>query len=171
MPGDEACAMLVSVLAVAFTLMSSQFVAAGALPATASWNHDGCTGTNRSPALHWISPPVRAKAFALSVYDPDAGSAGWWHWIVYDIPIQQHGFATALSATAPHVKQGINDFGMVGYGGPCPPPGPAHHYVFTLYALNVAHLYASSRLRGSAFMQLIRPHIVGTATLTGIYGR
>jgi len=69
------------------------------------------------------------------------------------------------------VKQGVNDFGEVGYGGPCPPPGPAHHYVFTLYALDIAHLAAPAQLHGQTFVKIVRPHIIASATLSGIYGR
>src|SRR5690606_23506020 len=48
----------------------------------------GCAGENVSPALAWSAPPAGAKSFALMVHDPDAptGGAGWWHWVVYDLP-------------------------------------------------------------------------------------
>jgi Raf kinase inhibitor-like YbhB/YbcL family protein len=121
--------------------------------------------------MRWAHPPGRTRGFALSVYDPDAGPAGWWHWLVYNIPGDRRGLAAALAPSAPNLKQGVNDFGTLGYGGPCPPPGPAHHYVFTLYALDVAQLHAAPALRGRAFVALLHRHIIGTATLTGIYRR
>lgn len=163
--------MLVPILAGAFALFSPEFGAAGSLAGALAWNRDGCNGGNRSPALRWTHPPARTKAFALSVYDPDAGPAGWWHWIAYDIPSERRSLAAALPPTSPNMKQGVNDFGTVGYGGPCPPPGAVHHYIFTLYALDVAQLAASAPLRGPAFAQLIHPHIIATATITGNYGR
>ncbi len=163
--------MLVPIVAAAFALFSPQFGAAGSLAGAPVWNRDGCNGANRSPALRWTHPPARTKGFALGVYDPDAGPAGWWHWIVYDIPVERRSLAAALPPASPSVKQGVNDFGAVGYGGPCPPPGAVHHYIFTLYALDVALLAASPRLHGQAFIELIRPHIIATATITGIYGR
>lgn len=161
--------MLVSLLAAAFALVSPQFGAGGSLAGAPIWNRDGCTGANRSPALRWAQPPAQTKSFALGIFDPDAGPAGWWHWIVYDIPAERRALAAALPAESPDVKQGVNDFGVVGYGGPCPPPGPAHHYVFTLYALDIAHLAAPAQLHGQAFVELVRPHIIASATLSGIY--
>jgi Raf kinase inhibitor-like YbhB/YbcL family protein len=166
----ERTAMLVSLLA-AFALFSPQFGSGGSLAGALVWNRDGCSGANRSPALRWTQPPARTKAFALSVYDPDAGPAGWWHWIVYDIPAERRAFASGLPPAISDLKQGVNDFGFTGYGGPCPPPGPAHHYVFTLYALDIAHLATAEQLRGQTFLELIRPHIIDTATLSGVYGR
>jgi Raf kinase inhibitor-like YbhB/YbcL family protein len=163
--------VLVPILAAGFALFSSQFGAGGSLAGTPVWNHDGCHGANRSPALRWSNPPARTKGFALGTYDPDAGPAGWWHWIVYDIPAERRALPAALSPASPSVEQGVNDFGAVGYGGPCPPPGAVHHYLFTLYALDVAHLAAAPTLRGQGFLDLLRGHIIATATLTGVYGR
>ena len=40
---------------------------------------------------------------------------------------------------------GRNDFGHVGWGGPCPPFGTKHRYLFVLYALG-----SSLRLRNGA---------------------
>jgi hypothetical protein len=163
--------MLVPILVAAFALSSPQFAAGGSLAAALVFNHDGCKGANRSPALRWTDPPARTKGLALAIYDPDAGPAGWWHWIVYDIPAERRGLPAAIPPASPSVRQGVNDFGTVGYGGPCPPPGSAHHYIFTLYALDIAYLALPTPLPGQAFLPLIRPHIIATATITGIYGR
>jgi Raf kinase inhibitor-like YbhB/YbcL family protein len=163
--------MLVSLIAAALALVSPQFAAGGSLSATVAWNRDGCTGANRSPALRWTRPPTQTQSFALSVYDPDAGAAGWWHWIVYDIPAQRRALGAGFPAASAEMRQGINDFGVAGYGGPCPPPGRPHHYVFTLYALDIAHLAASAQLHGQTFVELIRSHVIATATISGVYRR
>src|SRR5580704_13502521 len=106
----------------------------------------GCTGGNVSPALAWSGAPTGTKSFALSVYDPDAPTgSGFWHWVVFNIPASTE----SLPAEAGDVKkkgmpvgsvQGRTDFGTFGYGGPCPPPGKAHHYHFRVFALKVPKL-------------------------------
>jgi Raf kinase inhibitor-like YbhB/YbcL family protein len=163
--------MLIPMLAGALALLSPQFVSQGRIEGAHVWNRDGCHGANRSPALRWANAPANVRSFALTVFDPDAGPAGWWHWIVYDIPAGWHGLPADAAQRAPSFAQGFNDFGTLGYGGPCPPPGPPHHYVFTLYALGVARLSAASPLRGPQFRRLISGHVLATTTLTGVYGR
>ncbi len=89
----------------------------------------GCTGGNVSPALSWSGAPAGTKSFALSVYDPDAPTgSGFWHWVVFNIPPD----VTSLPKNAGDPKgaeapkgavQSRTDFGVPGYGGPCPPQG------------------------------------------------
>ncbi len=95
-----------------------------------------CDGQNVSPPLQW-SVPAGAATFAIVVSDPDA--RGFIHWVVAGIP----GGVTGLPEGAGDpgagdgLVQGRNDFGKLGYGGPCPPSG-THRYVFTLYSFIVA---------------------------------
>ena len=108
----------------------------------------GCTGESKSPALEWKNPPAGTKSFALMVHDPDAptGCAGFWHWIVYNIPADAtslpEGAGDATGSGLPKgAVQGNTDMGKPGYVGPCPPPGPTkHHYNFMLYPLKVDKL-------------------------------
>ena len=97
-----------------------------------------CPGDNYSPALSWSQGPPGTMSCAITMYDPDA-IGGFMHWAIYNIPVT----TTAL----PEMKDGLvglpsrialttNDFGFAGYGGPCPPPGKIHHYIFTIYALS-----------------------------------
>ena len=138
----------------------------------------GCTGKNISPALAWSGAPDDTKSFALLVHDPDAptGGAGWWHWLVVNIPAQ----TTALKKDAGKADgsnlpggavQVSTDFGSPGWGGPCPPVGDApHRYVFTLYALKLERLDvsgASASLAG----YMVNGNALGKATLTGKFGR
>jgi Raf kinase inhibitor-like YbhB/YbcL family protein len=108
------------------------------------WNKDGCNGENRTPRLAWDAPPAGTRSFALMVVDPDAPKPGGWvHWRV-----GMSSRARAVSAVLPpHAVTGKNDFGTTGWGGPCPPPGQLHHYVFTLFALDENnHVLATSKL-------------------------
>src|SRR5262249_40382292 len=105
-------------------------------------NGFGCMGGNVSPALSWTGAPAGTKSFALTLYDPDAPTgSGWWHWAVVDIPATSRGLPKGGGKSAPSKLDGGRqtrpDFGQAGYGGPCPPPGKPHRYVFSLYALDI----------------------------------
>ncbi len=107
------------------------------------FNSYGCTGQNVSPNVAWEGAPSSAQSFAVTIFDPDAKDHGWYHWLIVDIPASEHQLATGTgnSASLPlGMKQTKNDFGVAGYGGPCPPPGEDHHYVITVYALKVTTL-------------------------------
>lgn len=153
----------------AFALASPDFRSGGPIGAAQAWNRDGCTGANRPPVLHWTHAPNGTRSFALSVFDPDAPTGrGWWHWLAFDIPAGER----SLPVAPKDVAFGVNDFGSVGYGGPCPPPGAAHHYVFTLYALSVVRLSPSHpHPNGADFAALIAGHVLDKATLIGTFAR
>jgi Raf kinase inhibitor-like YbhB/YbcL family protein len=141
-------------------------------------NTFSCTGQDISPALKWSGAPAGTKSFALTVYDPDAPTgSGWWHWVVFDIPPTATGFpknAGDMKANLmpPGVVQGRTDFGAPGYGGPCPPKGDKpHHYIFTLYALDVDHLDADANASAAFVGFNIHFHTLAKAKITGTYGR
>jgi Raf kinase inhibitor-like YbhB/YbcL family protein len=139
----------------------------------------GCEGENISPALSWSGAPKGAKSFALLVHDPDAptGGAGWWHWVVYNIPVSEsalaQGAGTADGATLPAGSaQNKTDFGAPGWGGPCPPQGHGkHRYQFTLHALKTDKLDIPDGATASLVGFMINANSVGKAKLTGVYGR
>jgi Raf kinase inhibitor-like YbhB/YbcL family protein len=139
----------------------------------------GCEGGNVSPALGWTNPPQGTKSFALMVHDPDAptGGAGFWHWVVYDLPADTmslpagagSGDGKGLPAGA---KQPKTDFGVPGWGGPCPPAGDKpHHYRFTVYALKVDKLEVPLEATASLVGFMVNANAIDKATLTGLYGR
>src|SRR6476469_2752692 len=111
-----------------FTLTSTDCKAGGSIEQKNAGNIMGRTGEGKSPALEWKNPPAGTKSFALLVHDPDAptGGAGWWHWVLYNIPATAtaiaQGAGTADGAALPKgAVQGKTDFGSTGWGGPCPP--------------------------------------------------
>jgi Raf kinase inhibitor-like YbhB/YbcL family protein len=132
-----------------------------------------CSGVGISPQLGWSAAPAAAASFALTVTDPDAPSGTWVHWVLYDLPAETRALPEGLPALGqlPNgARQGRNDFGEIGYGGPCPPPGPPHHYHFTIYALN-AKLnlpVGATRAQVEAAMQ---GHIVERGELVGVFQR
>ncbi len=140
------------------------------------FNGMGCDGQNQSPELSWKGAPERTKAFAITMYDPDAPTgSGWWHWVVFNIPATVTSLPTgagdptrgALPAPAAF---GNTDFGTPGYGGPCPPPGKPHRYIVTVYALDDTLSIPSSATAAYVGFN-IRAHAIGKASLTARYGR
>jgi len=138
----------------------------------------GCEGGNISPALSWSGAPSGAKSFALSVYDPDAPTgSGFWHWVVFNIPPDVTSLAKGAGdpkgAGAPKgAVQSRTDFGVPGYGGPCPPKGdPAHHYLFTVFAVDTAKLDGDENTSAAVVGFMLHFHTLAKATLTGVYGR
>jgi Raf kinase inhibitor-like YbhB/YbcL family protein len=115
------------------------------MPRAQVYDGFGCNGKNISPELIWSGAPRGTKSFAVMAFDPDAPTgSGWWHWVVYDIPSGVTSLRTGASRHSKLLKgalEGINDYGVVGYGGAAAPPGTGlHHYRFTVYALSVTHL-------------------------------
>jgi Raf kinase inhibitor-like YbhB/YbcL family protein len=173
--------MLLPILAAAttFVLASHAIPHEGdTLPATSVYHGYDCTGANMSPDLEWSGAPKATKSFALTMFDPDAPvNGGWWHWIVFDIPagwsgLKENAGAASGKLTAGAMIQGMTSFGSPAYGGPCPPPGLAHHYVFTLYALDLTRVdRAGASTTGPDLLKLIEKHTLAKTTLTGRYGR
>lgn len=131
-----------------------------------------CGGLNRRPDVHWRGAPPGTRSFALTTFDPDAShGAGWWHWIVIDLPSSLHGL-DGKAALPPPARSLRNDFGNTGWDGPCPPAGdPPHHYVFTLYALDTARLPVASGASHRELRQALRRHALASASTTLLYGR
>ena len=132
-------------LLLGLTLMSPDVKTGAPVARAFVWNKDGCNGANRTPRLTWDAPPAGTRSFNVTAIDHDAPKPGGWvHWSVTRIPAS----ARALSEVGPHgAVVARNDFGTFGWGGPCPPPGPVHHYTFTLDALDARdRIVASSKL-------------------------
>ena len=177
-----ACALasaVVSAEGAKFTLTSADIKPNGMIANKFVYQGFGCKGENVSPALSWSGAPKGTLSFALLVHDPDAptGGAGWWHWLAYDIPADAssiaRGAGTADSAALPKgTKQGRSDFGSADWGGPCPPVGHGkHHYHFTLHAMKVAKLEIPDGATAALIGYMVNANSLGSATLTGLYGR
>lgn len=117
----------------AFKISTNAFVPGGNIPVNFTRE-----GANKSPLVRWEGAPEGTRSFALIVEDPDAPGAPYYHWLVYDIPANVHELMPELAREQMFpdgTKQGVNDFGEVGWDGPQPPAGEKHQYVFRLYAL------------------------------------
>ena len=151
------------------TITSGAFEAGAAIPVTYT-----CEGKDVSPPLSWAGAPPATKSFALIVDDPDAPDPAtpkitWVHWILYDIPASVNGLAEAVrpDALPDGTREGVNDWGRTGYGGPCPPMG-RHRYFHKLYALDTV-LPDLRRPSKAALERAMQGHILAHAELIGTY--
>jgi Raf kinase inhibitor-like YbhB/YbcL family protein len=133
-----------------------------------------CDFDNSSPELRWHNVPAEAKAFALIAEDPDAPKGLFTHWLVYNIPMHVHHLPAGIPAqeTLPNgIRQGVNSFNKLGYGGPCPPAGDrAHRYIFRLYALREMPELPSRATREQV-LSVIEPLVIASSELMGRYQR
>ena len=129
-----------------------------------------CDGKDLSPEIHW-SFSGKAKTFAIACEDPDAPGGNFVHWIIYNIPGTEKSISTGFPSVkkSGEILQGINDFGRIGYNGPCPPKGKPHRYVFTVYALDFS--FKDPGLDIHEFKRLIKGHVVASGSITGLYQR
>ena len=151
-----------------FALKTTAFSGGGEIPSRYT-----CAGVNLSPALTWSGAPAEAQALALIVDDPDAPMGTWTHWLIWNIPAQ----ATSLPEGVPAVevldngaRQGKNDFGKIGYGGPCPPPGRAHRYFFKFYALD-KRLEVKAGATRRQLDAAITSHVLSKTEMMGTFRR
>lgn len=132
-----------------------------------------CDGANTSPALAWSDPPDGTRSFALIADDPDAPAGTWVHWVLYDLPADERALPSDVppDGNLPSgARQGRNDFKRIGYGGPCPPAGPAHRYFFRLYALD-ATLELPAGATRAQLVRAMTGHVLAEAELMGRYRR
>jgi hypothetical protein len=132
-----------------------------------------CDGSDISVPLSWKGAPANAKGFALIADDPDAPRGTWVHWVLYDILANLRELPAGLrhGDSLPNgAKQGKNDFGKTGYGGPCPPPGPAHRYYFKLYALNEM-TGLKPKATKQQLLDAMKGHVLAETQLMGTYKR
>ncbi len=163
--------------AAGFMLSSPDIKAGGTMPKSFEFNGFGCAGDNKSPALQWSGAPKNTKAFAVTMYDPDAPTgSGWWHWMAINIPADVTSLAANagavgganLPAGATHARI---DFGVAGWGGTCPPQGDKpHRYIFTVYALK-DKLGVPADATAALTGYMINGNSLGKASFTAKYGR
>lgn len=149
-------------------LSSSAFKDGDSIPAR--YTDDG---QDVSPPLSWEEPPTGTEAFVLIMDDPDAPGGIFTHWILFNLPATVRQLPEGVPSQpelANSARQGRNDFGRTGYGGPAPPPGRPHRYVFTLYALDQPlELKAGATVKQVS--AAVGGHILARGQLTGTHQR
>jgi Raf kinase inhibitor-like YbhB/YbcL family protein len=153
----------------ALDILSSAVTAGATFPARYT-----CEGADISPPLEWRGVPSEAQSLAIIFDDPDAPRGVWCHWVLYDIPADRDGLSEGFAAKTRDPQrdgtQGRNDFGVLGYGGPCPPVGSEHRYYFRLFALD-EKLDLPPGANRQQLMERMEGHIVARAELMSRYAR
>lgn len=151
----------------ALHLESSAFALHTAIPSKHT-----CEGADVSPPLSWGDAPAGTKTFALIIDDPDAPDPAapkrvWVHWVLYDIPANVTSLPEGVKQAPNGARDGQNDWGKPGYGGPCPPIG-SHRYYHKLYALDV-ELGDKGKLKKDELEKAMSGHVLARAELVGLY--
>lgn len=135
----------------------------------------GCDGGDRSPHLAWTGAPSGTRSFAITAYDPDAPTgSGWWHWNVVNIPADVAAVPEGASREHAMPKGAMelrNDYGVVGFGGACPPPGEVHRYIFTVHALGVEKLDIPKDASNALAGYMIHANAIAEAGITAVHTR
>ena len=148
-------------------ITSSAFENNGLIPAKYT-----CDGKDISPPLKWDAVPGGTKSIALICDDPDAPMGIFIHWVLFNLP----SGTAELTENVPRdkvlpngAKQGMTDFGRIGYGGPCPPSG-THRYFFKLYVLDT-ELKLEPGVNKGQLLKAMEGHILAQGQLIGKYKR
>lgn len=136
------------------------------LTSTAFQNGSPMPESRTPPPLAWSGAPATAKSFAITCYDPDAGTNPFMHWMVANIPAD----VSQLDGNLPNgAIQGKNSAEQEGYYPPNPPtPDPAHHYNFKVFALDTV-LSLQPGFDSEQLRHAMEGHVVGSAQLIGTF--
>jgi len=119
----------------------------------------------------------------------------FYHWVLVDMPaatlqIREGEFSSGVKPRGKPgpeslhgSRQGVNDYtawfasdkemagNYFGYDGPCPPWNDMipHHYIFTLYALDMARCSVAGAFKGPEVLAAIKGHVIAQAAITGLY--
>jgi Raf kinase inhibitor-like YbhB/YbcL family protein len=145
-----------------------------------AFDHEGeipvrytCQGEDLSPDLSWSNLPDGTRSLVLIVDDPDAPDPAapkrvWVHWVLFDIAPEISGLAEGAGADPPTgTRDGLNDWGRTGYGGPCPPIG-RHRYFHKLYALDTELNLAGTPTK-AAVLEAMQGHVLEETVLMGTF--
>ena len=131
-----------------------------------------CDGADISPPLQWNAAHEGTESIALISDDPDAPVGTWVHWVLFNLTADTTELAENIppdKTLANGARQGVSDFGRIGYGGPCPPSG-THRYFFKIYALDTKiDLPAGANKRD--LLKAMEGHILSQGQLIGKYKR
>jgi Raf kinase inhibitor-like YbhB/YbcL family protein len=132
-----------------------------------------CDGEDLSPSLSWSEPLSETQSLVILCDDPDAPAGTWNHWVFFNVlpTIRSLPEGVPPDQVVEGVgAQGSNSWQRVGYGGPCPPSGSVHRYVFKIYALD-ATLDLNAGASVKDVKKAMAGHVLVEGQLAGQYGR
>ena len=157
------------------TLTSSAWPDGGQIP-----NKYTQAGEEVSPPLAWSDVPDDAQSFVLAVRDLDAlanNGSEILHWMLWNIPAATRSLPEAIPQGS-QLPDGTRQISVSGpyYRGPgAPASGPAHHYVFELYAIdgpiNVPAVGQSPAATRDAVLAAMTDRVRGKAVYVGLFKR
>jgi Raf kinase inhibitor-like YbhB/YbcL family protein len=145
------------------TVTSSTFSDGAGIPVD-----DTCDGADQSPQLTWTAMPDKTKTVALVVDDPDAPSGTFTHWILWNVSGGTRVLGAGGNGGYAGGISGMNDFGKLGYGGPCPPKGQLHHYHFRVYGLDTTLTLKPTDKRAD-LDRAMTGHVIAQGELVGTF--
>jgi Raf kinase inhibitor-like YbhB/YbcL family protein len=159
-----------------FTLTSPSFKDGERLAVKNAGNNKSnpnCVGENISPALSWANPPEGTKSYAILMFDIDGRPPGGVsHWVAYGIPASVTGFAEGeVSKPSDKYVGGQSLMKLANYFGPCTPPGPPHHYIFTLMATDLEPAALKEGMTRDELIKALDGHAKGATSLVGIFSK
>lgn len=125
-----------------------------------------CGGGNVSPPLAWTNVPAGTKSFGLVIYDPDgAKGSGAVHWVAYGIAGDRRSLPEGFGNKGTGYVGGSGAAGNHDYLGPCPIPGHTNHYIFSLYALDLAPDALQPGLTRDQFFDAAKGHVLDIGSI------
>src|ERR1700710_2283485 len=157
-----------------FTISSSSFRDGERLAMKNAGNNKAnpnCVGENVSPPLAWANPPEGTKSYALLMFDPEGRPPGGVsHWVAYGIPVSVTGFPQGeVSNPGEKYVGGQSTMKLSNYFGPCTPPGPPHHYTFTLIATDLEPTALKEGMTREEVIKALDGHARSATGLIGIF--
>lgn len=121
-----------------------------------------CDGDDESPRITLRN--LKAGSVAIMAVNPFIPSccsfSPWLAWNIPPVEIIPPGFQKEPALQTPiQALQGINDYGRMGYSGPCPPPGSTHRYTFKVWGLN-GMLDLQPGARKADLVAAMRGHVI-----------
>jgi Raf kinase inhibitor-like YbhB/YbcL family protein len=133
-----------------------------------------CEGDDTSPEFEvtGINPDL-SVTMAVVMSDPDS-PGGFTHWVIWNLrPLEKVPAAIPpepVVRTPVEAVQGKNSYGLIGYSGPCPPPGQTHRYDFKVYGLDTRLGLAPGATKPE-LLKAIEGHVVQYGEGFVVYGR
>jgi len=162
-----------------------------------AWN--GAPEATQSYAVVCVDPDVPSVADDVNTegqtLPADMPRVDFYHWVMVDVPADVVELATGQCSDGvtpggkrrppgpQGARQGMNNYTQFldgaedlagryyGYDGPCPPWNDErlHHYRFTVFALDLAHLGVDDDFDGPAALAAMQGHVLDQASITGTY--